>query len=193
MERAHGAVGAGIGDGVGLVGLRSAAVAAEERDAPESQDRPTTAQRGACSGTSKAAISSPPLPVPVTVRVMLTVRTRAPLVARAWNAYGPVGTAASTATVSALVALPFGGGVTVAGLYAQVIPSGSDAQSRSTADAKAFTEVTMQVAEALAPCCALRLAGLQLKLKDGIGGAVTVRLTLAVRVVAPLVPWAWSR
>ena len=36
--------------------------------------------------------------------------------ARAWNAYGPVGTAASTATVSVLVVLPFGSGVTVAGL-----------------------------------------------------------------------------
>ena len=46
----------------------------------------------------------------------LLLRTSDPLVPRAWKEYGPVAVPPATETVSVLVTLPLGGGVTSGGL-----------------------------------------------------------------------------
>jgi hypothetical protein len=127
----------------------------------------------------------------VTVSDIAAERVVAPLVPTTEKPVVPVGVDAETETVSALLALPFAGGVTDDGLKAHVAPEGRPLQERATAAEKPPVEVTVQVEPPLEPCWIDRLDGLQATLKSGVGAVVTVRLSAAVRVVAPLVPVAW--
>ena len=129
-------------------------------------------------------------PVPVTLSVMAALRVVAPLVPTTWKPVEPVGVAAPTVTVSALVVLPLAGGVTDVGTKPHEAPLGRPEQERLTAEEKPPVEVTVQVEPPFEPCWIVRLDGAQATLKFGVGVAVTVRLIGALRVVAPLVPVA---
>ncbi len=85
----------------------------------------------------------------------------------------------ATDTVNEELVLPLAGGVTDAGLYAQLTPAGKLAQSRLTAELKPPVEATVQVLVPLAPCWMLRLAGLHERLKSGVVVPVGVALTQA--------------
>jgi hypothetical protein len=119
------------------------------------------------------------------------LRLVAPLVPVTVKPLVPVGVAAPTLTVSALVVEPFAGGVTEAGAKPHEAPLGNPPHESATGEAKPPVEVTVQVEPPLDPCAIERLEGAQETEKSGVGVAVTVRLIGEVRVVAPLVPVAW--
>src|SRR5687767_14341318 len=93
--------------------------------------------------------------VAVTDTDRLAVRTVAPLVPWAWMANVPVAAVAAAEMVRLLPTLPFAGGVTGLGEYAQVTPAGRFTQARLTALAKPPEDVTVQVVSALWPCWTL--------------------------------------
>jgi hypothetical protein len=126
----------------------------------------------------------------VTVSDIAALRVVAPLVPVTVKPVVPVGVAAPTVTVSALVVEPFAGGVTDGGEKPQEAPLGRPLHDSETAAEKPPVEVTVQVDPPLEPCAIERLDGAQETLKSGVGVAVTVRLIGDVRVVAPLVPVA---
>jgi hypothetical protein len=97
-------------------------------------------------------------------------RTVDPLVPWTWTDEAPVGVVVDTERVRLLVALPFAGGVTDAGLKLHDAPLGSPVQESATALAKPFVEVTVHELAPLAPCCTLRLEGLHATEKSGTGG-----------------------
>ena len=91
--------------------------------------------------------------------------------------------------VRVLVALPFGGGVTGVALKLQDAPAGRLAQARSTGALNPFCDATVQVLLALLPWTAETMDGKQATVK---AGASTVRVRLALRSSAPLMPRTWK-
>src|SRR5687768_7495800 len=143
-------------------------------DAPESHERPTVVQDGACRAASKLANRSLPPPAGLTVSEMLADRVFAPLVPWAWMVKLPVVAPAVAAMVRVVLAVPFAGGVTEAGLYEQLAPEGRLAQPRVTALLKPLVEVTVQVVLLLEPWVTVTLDGLQLIEKSGVADATGV-------------------
>ena len=86
------------------------------------------------------------------------------------TAYDPAVVLAATDTVSALVAVPFAGGVTEAGLKPHVAPTGRPVHERSTAELKPFRLPTVTVLVPFAPWTTVRLLGEAERLKSGGGG-----------------------
>ncbi len=101
----------------------------------------------------------------------------APLVPTTGRAYVPAAVVALTDTVSALVAVPFKGGVTETGLKAHVAPAGRPVQDRLTAETKPFRLPTVAVLVPLAPWATFRLPGETETVKSGGGGAVLTAKT----------------
>src|SRR6185295_6116326 len=124
---------------------------------PESHAAPTSPHRGACSVGSNTAAWAPPLGLTTIDRFAL--RVRAPLVPCTLNGKLPAAAAGEAATVRVLAVVPFAGGVTVAGLKAQLTPAGSPVQERSTASAKPLADWTVHVLVAAPPCCTPRPDG----------------------------------
>jgi hypothetical protein len=106
-----------------------------------------------------------------------------------WNDVVPSGVNALALTVSVLLMIPFGGGVTSAGLNAQAAPVGSGPQESATGELNALIDVTRQVVLALPPCPTDRLDGVQDTVKSR-GSTLTDRV--ALRVSAPLAPVTWN-
>jgi hypothetical protein len=109
---------------------------------------------------------------------MLAERVVAPLVPCTWNDAVPVVAVPVVDTVSVLLADPFAGGVTDAGLNEQEAPDGSELlHARLTALAKPLVDETVQVLVALWPCVAVSADGLQDTAKSGLADATGVAVT----------------
>jgi hypothetical protein len=76
------------------------------------------------------------------------------------NGWGPALTPEPTVTVSVLLAVPFAGGVTLAGLYPQLTPLARPLQPSVTELLYPPVEVTVHVLVPFDPACMLRLPGL---------------------------------
>src|SRR6185503_14382719 len=127
-----------------------------------------------------------------TCRLRVAAWLMAPLVPVTWKVEAPVAASAATETTSELVADPPAAGVTEAGLKLQVTPAAVPVQARLTALEKPLSDPTVQVLVALPPWVAVRLAGLQARVKSATGAGLIWRLMVADRVRAPLVPLTWK-
>lgn len=115
-------------------------------------------------------------------------RTVEPLVPLMVMAYVP-SKAEPELMVTVLLTLPLAAGVTVAGENEQLAPAGRPEQDMPTALEKPLSEVIVQIRFLLVPVGIDRVVVPQETLKSPVGGgAVTVRLIPAVRVVPPDVP-----
>jgi hypothetical protein len=83
---------------------------------------------------------------------------------------------------------PFDGGVTDAGLKAQLAPDGQPVTTKATAVLNPFDEFIVTVEFPAVPCVSVSVVGLAEIEKFGTGGVVTVPDTVVVWTSVPLVP-----